>query len=80
MRRARFSRRKSRAWRKRRNGATTSQSAYSTRTRLNPHFEARFQQRIPFYMQSPPAKQKLADENGNSVVDLSEFMDDLKTS
>jgi 2-oxoglutarate/2-oxoacid ferredoxin oxidoreductase subunit beta len=47
---------------------------------FEPTFGARFQQRIPFYMQSPPAKQKLADENGNSVIDLSEFMDDLKTS
>ena len=47
---------------------------------FEPTFGARFQQRIPFYMQSPPAKQKLADENGNSVIDLSEFIDDLKTS
>lgn len=47
---------------------------------FEPTFGARFQQRIPFYMQSPPAKQKLADENGNSLIDLSEFMDDLKTS
>jgi 2-oxoglutarate ferredoxin oxidoreductase subunit beta len=47
---------------------------------FEPTFGARFQQRIPFYMQNPPAKQKLADENGNSLVDLSDFMDDLKTS
>jgi 2-oxoglutarate ferredoxin oxidoreductase subunit beta len=47
---------------------------------FEPTFGARFQQRIPFYMQNPPAKQQLADENGYSVIDLSEFMDDLKTS
>ena len=47
---------------------------------FEPTFQARFQQRIPFYLQSPPAKQQLGDENGNSLIDLSEFMDDLKTS
>ncbi len=47
---------------------------------LEPTFQERFTQRIPFYPQNPPAKQKLKDENGNSTVDLSEFMDDLKTS
>jgi 2-oxoglutarate ferredoxin oxidoreductase subunit beta len=47
---------------------------------FEPTFGARFQQRIPFYMQTPPAKQQLADENGNSLIDLSEIMDDLKTS
>ncbi len=47
---------------------------------FEPTFQERFAQRIPFYLQNPPAKQKLKDENGNSNVDLSEFMDDLKTS
>jgi hypothetical protein len=31
-------------------------------------------------MQNPPAKQQLKDEKGDATVDLSEFMDDLKTS
>ncbi len=47
---------------------------------LEPTFQERYSKRIPFYMSKPPAKQKLADENGNSHVNLSEFMDDLKTS
>jgi len=47
---------------------------------LEPTFQARFEERIPFYVQNPPAKQQLKDAEGNSLVDLSEFMDDLKTS
>lgn len=47
---------------------------------LEPTFQERFAKRIPFYLQNPPAKQVLKDENGVSAIDLSEFMDDLKTS
>ena len=47
---------------------------------LEPTFQDRLSQRIPFYMENPPAKQQLKDENGIATVDLSEFMDDLKTS
>jgi len=47
---------------------------------LEPTFQDRFAARIPFYLQNPPAKQPLKDESGASTVDLSEFMDDLKTS
>ncbi|MGE5533286.1 MAG: 2-oxoacid:ferredoxin oxidoreductase subunit beta [Bacillota bacterium] len=47
---------------------------------LEPTFQERFAKRIPFYMQNPPAKQQLKDENGVSTLDLGEFMDDLKTS
>jgi 2-oxoglutarate ferredoxin oxidoreductase subunit beta len=47
---------------------------------LEPTYQDRIVQRIPFYPQNPPAKQKLKDQNGNSTVDLSEFMNDLKTS
>jgi 2-oxoglutarate/2-oxoacid ferredoxin oxidoreductase subunit beta len=43
-------------------------------------FQERFAKRIPSYLQNPPAKQQLKDENGKSVIDLSEFMDDLRTS
>jgi 2-oxoglutarate ferredoxin oxidoreductase subunit beta len=47
---------------------------------LEPTFQERFAQRIPFYLHNPPAKQLLKDENGFSTLDLSEFMNDLKTS
>jgi 2-oxoglutarate ferredoxin oxidoreductase subunit beta len=47
---------------------------------LEPTFQQRLSSRIPFYMDRPPAKQKLGDENGFSAVDLAEFMEDLKTS
>jgi 2-oxoglutarate/2-oxoacid ferredoxin oxidoreductase subunit beta len=47
---------------------------------LEPTFQDRFAKRIPFYLQNPPAKQQLKDENGASNVDLSGFFDDLKTS
>jgi len=47
---------------------------------LEPTFQDRFVARIPFYMANPPSKQQLKDENGNSIVDLSDFMNDLKTS
>ena len=36
--------------------------------------------RIPFYPTRPPAKQRLSDEEGISTVNLSEFLDDLKTN
>ena len=45
-----------------------------------PTFAERFSNRIPFYVNNPPAKQKIKDENGFSPVDLREFMEDLKTS
>jgi 2-oxoglutarate ferredoxin oxidoreductase subunit beta len=47
---------------------------------LEPTFEDRLTDRIPFYRERPPAKQKLKDQNDLSHVDLSEFMGDLKTS
>jgi len=47
---------------------------------LESTFQDRLKQRIPFYMENPPAKQLLKDENGIATVDLSEFLDDLKTS
>ncbi len=47
---------------------------------FEPTFQERFAKRIPFYLQNPPAKQQLKDANGISQVDLSQFMDDLKTS
>jgi 2-oxoglutarate ferredoxin oxidoreductase subunit beta len=47
---------------------------------LEPTFQERISNRIPFYMKNPPAKQKLGDEKGFSAVNLTEFIDDLKTS
>ncbi len=47
---------------------------------LEPTYQDRIIKRIPFYIQNPPAKQELKDENGDATVDLSEFMNDLKTS
>lgn len=50
------------------------------RNELEPTFQDRITQRIPYYLTNPPGKQKLKDENNRSIIDLSEFMDDLKTS
>jgi len=47
---------------------------------LESTFQDRFAERIPFYLQNPPGKQQLKDQNDVSSVDLGEFMDDLKTS
>ena len=47
---------------------------------LEPTFGDRLKDRIPFYFERPPARQKLRNENGFSTVDLSEFMSELKTS
>ena len=47
---------------------------------LEPTFVERIVGRIPFYRSSPPAKQKISDENGFSTADLKEFFDELRTS
>jgi 2-oxoglutarate ferredoxin oxidoreductase subunit beta len=47
---------------------------------LQPTFIDRLTERIPFYRNNPPAKQKISDENGDSTADLAEFFDDLRTS
>jgi len=47
---------------------------------LEPTYQERITKRIPFYMTNPPAKQKLKDQNSLATADLSDFMDDLKTS
>jgi 2-oxoglutarate ferredoxin oxidoreductase subunit beta len=47
---------------------------------LEPPFQDRITERIPFYRENPPAKQKLKDEDGFSTADLSVFIDNLKTS
>jgi 2-oxoglutarate ferredoxin oxidoreductase subunit beta len=50
------------------------------RNELELTYQDRLTNRIPFYIENPPAKQQLKDENSVSAVDLSEFLDDLKTS
>ncbi len=47
---------------------------------LEPTFQDRLKARIPFYIENPPAKQQIEDENSIASTDLSQFLDDLKTS
>jgi 2-oxoglutarate ferredoxin oxidoreductase subunit beta len=47
---------------------------------LEPTFQERYSERVPFYISRPPAKQKLTDENGFSSVNLDQFIDELKTT
>ncbi|MCL6579727.1 MAG: 2-oxoacid:ferredoxin oxidoreductase subunit beta, partial [Candidatus Bathyarchaeota archaeon] len=47
---------------------------------LEPTFEERISKRIPFYLQNPPAKQKISDENGKPSVHLKTLLEELKTS
>jgi 2-oxoglutarate ferredoxin oxidoreductase subunit beta len=47
---------------------------------LEPTFEERFAQRIPFYLHNPPANQKISDRSGVPTADLDELFDDLKMS
>ncbi|MCW4006424.1 MAG: 2-oxoacid:ferredoxin oxidoreductase subunit beta [Candidatus Bathyarchaeota archaeon] len=46
---------------------------------LEPTFQERYSQRIPFYKNRPPAKQKLSNQQGYSNVNLDAFMQNLKT-
>jgi 2-oxoglutarate ferredoxin oxidoreductase subunit beta len=50
------------------------------RNELEPTFIERISQRIPFYLKNPPAKQEISDQRGASIADLSEFLEELKTS
>jgi 2-oxoglutarate ferredoxin oxidoreductase subunit beta len=47
---------------------------------LEPTFQERYIKRVPFYLTNPPAKQKLIDSNGNSAVNLNDYLNDLKTN
>ncbi|HVO36907.1 MAG TPA: 2-oxoacid:ferredoxin oxidoreductase subunit beta [Candidatus Acidoferrum sp.] len=44
-----------------------------------PTFQERMSQRIPFYLSNSPAKQKISDEAGMPMTDITEFFDELKT-
>jgi 2-oxoglutarate ferredoxin oxidoreductase subunit beta len=50
------------------------------RNELEPTFIERIVHRIPFYREKPPAKQEISDSEGAPNTDLSEFVEDLKTS
>jgi 2-oxoglutarate ferredoxin oxidoreductase subunit beta len=43
-------------------------------------FTERISERIPFYQENPPAKQRISDENGFSTAELQEFFNELKTT
>ncbi len=45
-----------------------------------PSYEERIAQRIPFYRETPPAKQTIADSQGRPTIDLTEFLDELKVT
>jgi 2-oxoglutarate ferredoxin oxidoreductase subunit beta len=47
---------------------------------LEPAFQDRIRDRIPFYLSRPPAKQKISDENGMPTADLTELFQELRTS
>jgi len=45
-----------------------------------PTFEQRWTERIPFYLDYPPAKQRIMDESGNPTTDVMDFFKELGTS
>jgi 2-oxoglutarate ferredoxin oxidoreductase subunit beta len=47
---------------------------------LVPTLQQRIEQRIPFYVNDPPAKQKIADASGTPTTDVTPFFEELRTS
>jgi 2-oxoglutarate ferredoxin oxidoreductase subunit beta len=47
---------------------------------LVPTFQERLTKRIPFYLERPPAEQKICDEVGSPITDVSVFFKELKAS
>jgi 2-oxoglutarate ferredoxin oxidoreductase subunit beta len=45
---------------------------------LIPTFQERITKRIPFYIENPPAKQKICDDEGLPVTDVDVFFEELK--
>jgi 2-oxoglutarate ferredoxin oxidoreductase subunit beta len=41
-------------------------------------YEERITQRIPYYMEKPPAKQKISDERGIPTAEMKKLFDELK--
>jgi 2-oxoglutarate ferredoxin oxidoreductase subunit beta len=46
---------------------------------LVPTFQDRVSQRIPFYLKSPPAKQRISDETGRPTTEVTEFFEELRS-
>lgn len=47
---------------------------------LIPTFQERITQRIPFYIENPPAKQKICDESSSPITDVDVFFKELKVT
>jgi 2-oxoglutarate ferredoxin oxidoreductase subunit beta len=45
---------------------------------LTPTFQERITRRIPFYLENPPAKQKICDDKGAPITDVYVFFKELK--
>jgi len=45
-----------------------------------PSYEDRILQRIPFYRETPPANQTIADSQGRPMIDLTKFLEELKVT
>jgi len=50
------------------------------RNEFVPTFEQRWAQRIPFYLDYPPAKQRIMDDAGNPTTDVMDFFKELETT
>jgi len=47
---------------------------------LLPTFQERITQRIPFYIENPPAKQKICDDAGSPITDIDIFLKELRVT
>jgi 2-oxoglutarate ferredoxin oxidoreductase subunit beta len=47
---------------------------------LLPTFQERITQRIPFYIENPPAKQKICDDAGSPITDIDVFLKELRVT
>jgi len=47
---------------------------------LLPTFQERITQRIPFYIENPPAKQKICDNAGSPITDIDVFLKELRVT
>jgi 2-oxoglutarate ferredoxin oxidoreductase subunit beta len=45
---------------------------------LVPTYDERISQRIPYYLEKPPAKQKISDETGSPITDMKKLFNELK--
>jgi len=47
---------------------------------LVPTYDERISQRIPYYLEKPPAKQKISDETGSPITDMKKLFNELKST